>query len=69
MLPAASYPIPPPDRNYLAFVPKGIASTTSYSQGFHASLSAQPTPLGDVNIPPPEGRAESLRKILELMYC
>ena len=24
----------PPDRNYLAFAPKGIASTTPYSQGF-----------------------------------
>ena len=34
---------PHPDRNYLAFAPKGIISTTPYSQGFQA----QPTPLGE----------------------
>ena len=38
---------PPPDRNYHAYAQKGITSTTSYSQGFEASLSAQPTPLGE----------------------
>ena len=39
--------MPTTDRNYLAFAHKGIAYTTPYSQGFQASLSAQPTPLGE----------------------
>ena len=45
MLPAASHPMPSLDREQLAFVPKDITSTTPYSQGFQALLSAQPTPL------------------------
>ena len=37
----------PLDRNYLAFVPKGITSTTPHPQGFQASLPAQPMPFGE----------------------
>ena len=45
--PAASHAIPPLDRNYLAFAPKGIASTTTYSQGLKGFLSARRTPCGE----------------------
>ena len=36
--PAASHPIPPQDCSHLAIAPKGISSTTPYSQSFQASL-------------------------------
>ena len=39
--PAASHPTPPLDRNYLAFTPKGLKSTTKrYSQGSQNFLSS-----------------------------
>ena len=43
------HPIPPPSPGsqlpYLTFTPRGIASTTPYSQGSQNSLSVQPKPL------------------------
>ena len=46
ILPPASYPMPSPNCNHLAFAPKGIASTTTpSSQGSPASLPVQATPL------------------------
>ena len=38
-----SHPIAPPDRNYLAFAPKGIACIYSYSVLYSRTRSIRPT--------------------------
>ena len=40
----------PPDRNYLAFAPKGVASTTPYSQGFRLLYRHSRRRLGSLSL-------------------